>query len=195
MTGRRSRSRDLPVAILTVCTGNICRSPLAEQLLRARLSAAGSGTPTGFELGSAGLHAAVGVPMDPRSAGHSRRLGGDPDGSFGTQFGAAHAEAASLILTMSRGQRDELVQRYPAAARRTFTLGEFARLAELLVDTSPHAGDPAALIAKAGLSRGRVQLDQQDDVPDPIDGSDAVHTQVAEQIDGYVTRIVAVLAR
>lgn len=185
MNGRRSRARESGIAILTVCTGNICRSPLAEQLFRARLG-------DGFELGSAGLHAAVNAPMDEHSAGHSLRLGGNPAGSFGEQIDQAHTQAADLIVTMTRGQRDELVQRYPAAARRTFTLGEFTRLAER-ISTTGDAQSAADLIVRAGTARSQIQLEDADDVPDPIDGSAELHARVAAQIDDYVTRSVAVL--
>jgi protein-tyrosine phosphatase len=46
--------------LLVLCAGNLCRSPLAEALLRARLARAGKG----IEVASAGLIAAVGEPAD-----------------------------------------------------------------------------------------------------------------------------------
>src|SRR5688572_31723856 len=54
-----------PVRILTVCTGNICRSPYAALLLREGLQWA---RPGAFEVTSAGTHALVGRPMDEGSA-------------------------------------------------------------------------------------------------------------------------------
>ena len=65
-----------PVRILTVCTGNICRSPVAERLLQAGLNQA---VPGGFVVASAGTRAMVGEPMQPISADIVRTFGGDPD--------------------------------------------------------------------------------------------------------------------
>ncbi|HMR48015.1 MAG TPA: hypothetical protein PKE40_02295 [Arachnia sp.] len=174
---------DAPVHVLTVCIGNICRSPLAEQLLRAKL-----GSP--YVLGSAGLFAAHGHPMDPLSAERSLRYGGNPEGAVGEQLTDEHAQWAHLILTMTQSQRDELVQRHPRAALRTFTLAEFAALAERTMDGDPA---PRARISRATGARGSSRLSREDDVPDPINASVEVHDRVAAQIAGYVDRIVAAL--
>ena len=53
--------------VLVVCVGNVCRSPLGERLLAARLG-------DGFEVTSAGVGALVGEPMDPEAAAHLERL-------------------------------------------------------------------------------------------------------------------------
>ena len=174
---------DEPVNVLTVCIGNICRSPLAEQLLRAKLGAP-------YVLGSAGLYAAHGHPMDPLSAERSRRLGGSPEGAVGEQLTEDHAQWAHLILTMTKSQRDELVQRHPRAALRTFTLAEFASLAE---KTAEYAPAPRSHISRATSARGSIRLTEDDDVPDPINASAEVHDRVAAQIASYVDRIVAAL--
>lgn len=192
---RRRLHRAAPVAILTVCTGNICRSPLAEQMLRTRLAdTVEPGRPVGspgFEIGSAGLHAVVGSPMDPDAAAQLRAHGGDPAGLIGEQLSADHADAADLILTMTRGQRDEVVRRHPRAARRTFSLAEFAALASAAPPASgPVERDPRAVIDRAGRSRSTARLAEADDVPDPIDASLEVHRAVADQI----VRLVDVVA-
>ncbi|MBK0419464.1 hypothetical protein JD276_10505 [Leucobacter sp. CSA1] len=183
---RRSRRSVPPVAVLTVCTGNICRSPLAEQMLRMRLR-----DDPRFEIGSAGLHAVVGAPMDPDAATQLRAHGGDPAGLIGEQLADEHADAADLILTMTRGQRDEVVRRHPRAARRTFTLAEFAALAGS--GDIDRAADPRAVIDQAGRSRSTVRLTEDQDVPDPIDATAEVHAVVASQIVGLVDTIVRTL--
>lgn len=173
-----------PVNVLTVCVGNICRSPLAEQLLRAKLG-------DGFVVGSAGLYAVQDQPMDPMSAERSIQYGGDPTGAIGEQLTDAHAKWADLILTMTESQRNELVQRHPRASLRTFTLAEFARLAEETAEGDPA---PRARIERVTRNRGMIRLTGNDDVIDPIGASAQVHDQVAAQIAGYVNRIAAVLA-
>lgn len=173
MTRRRQRGAP-PLAILTVCTGNICRSPLAEQMLRLRLQ----GDPR-FEFGSAGLHAVVGAPMDRDAAAQLIAHGGDPLPPRGEQLSDAHAAAADLILTMTRSQRDEVLRRHPSATQRTFTLAEFALLLE---KQGANTEDPRNKVSQAAARRSAVRLSDENDVPDPIDASEKVHTDVANQI-------------
>ena len=174
---------DKPVNILVVCIGNICRSPLAEQLLRAKVG-------DRFTLASAGLYAVQDQPMDPMSAQRSLRYGGDPTGALGDQFTEEHAKWADLILTMTESQRNELVQRHPRASLRTFTIAEFARLAEATSEGDPA---PRKRIERATRNRGMIRLGSADDVVDPIGASAEVHDQVATQIVNYVDRIAQIL--
>lgn len=198
-----------PSTVLTVCIGNICRSPLAEQLLRARLGQAGLGD---FELLSAGLRAVVGAPMEPWPAALSREFGADPTGAVGKQLSAEIVGASDLVLTMTRGQRDDLVKRHPTAAQRTFTLAEFGRIVEALprVDGSATASDgplwgrPAdaaagsavsAVVRSASSARHLAPLSAEDDVRDPINLPEEVHRAVGRQIDDLTRRIAAGLTR
>ena len=64
-------SRSRTFGVLVVCTGNIARSALAQQLLRARF-----GSRSGLEFDSAGTFAADGEAMDPIARDISERLGG-----------------------------------------------------------------------------------------------------------------------
>jgi protein-tyrosine phosphatase len=195
---RAERRAARPFSILTICTGNICRSPLAEQLLRARFSEAGF---AGVEVGSAGLQAVVGAPMDALPAQISSRLGGDPSRARGQQLTTQIVAAADLLLTMTRAQRDDLVSRYPNAVHRSFTLVEFARLLRAAGASAPPAtsGVPApvttaerlqSVVASAARQRPTVRLTDDDDVTDPIGRSAAVHEAVGEQISLATSRIV-----
>lgn len=179
---RRARRTATPFAVLTVCTGNICRSPLAEALLRMRFTG-----DERFEVGSAGLHAVVGAPMDPAAAKQLVALGGDPAGLIGEQLGDAHADAADLILTMTVSQRDELVRRHPRAMRKVFTCAEFTALLEGAGDAA--GADPRAKVELAARSRATVALTAADDIDDPIDAPDEMHARIAAQITGYVDSI------
>ena len=113
--------------LLTVCTGNICRSPLAEALLRERLA------PLDVRVSSAGTRALVGYGMTPEAA----QLAAD----YGVPEVAAHRarfltegllETPDLILAMSREHRRAIVDLAPRRLRSTFTLREFARLARFI---------------------------------------------------------------
>lgn len=111
-------------AVLFVCTGNICRSPMGERLFRARTD----GLADVLTVSSAGTAGLTGYPMDAPSARALRELGGDPDGHAARRARAADIEAADLVLTAGEEHRAALLALVPLAFRRTFTMREFARL-------------------------------------------------------------------
>lgn len=115
----------MTLEILFVCTGNVCRSPIAE-----RLATAYAATPRGSAVSaaSAGVRALVARPMHDDAARVLEDLGGDPSGFSARQLTSRIASNADLILTMTRQHRDAVLEMSPRALRRTFTLGEAARL-------------------------------------------------------------------
>ena len=117
-----------PLRVLTVCIGNVCRSPLMERLLRARMS-------EGTTVTSAGVRAMAGHPMEPHALKELHRLGGDADDFAARQVTATLTQDADLILTATAEVRSRLLQEAPGALRRAFTLREFA----FLVERSPGA--------------------------------------------------------
>lgn len=112
--------------ILTVCTGNICRSPLAEDLLRLELRGVAQ-----VSVSSAGTAALAGVSMQPDSRRIAERLiPGYDRAHMARQLDGAHVRGADLILAMSREHRRAVVELLPRASRITFTAREFARLSD-----------------------------------------------------------------
>ena len=95
-----------PVRILTVCTGNICRSPVAERLLQAGLDQV---RPDAFVVRSAGTRAMVGDPIQPSSADIVRTYGGTPDGFAARQLTPKILRESDLVLAMTAKHRGELV--------------------------------------------------------------------------------------
>lgn len=208
MTSQSHRGEQPPSSsILTVCTGNICRSPLAEQIIRHRLQ---QSEVAGFTVASAGLHAAVNAPMEPLPATLSRELGGDPTGSHGKQITQEAVDSAQLVLTMTLKQRDELVKKFPGAAQRTFTMAEFARAGQRLpvveaaavtaatswaAVTGTATDSPVAeLVRRTAALRSTAELTSTDDIPDPINADESVHRDVARRIDDYCRDVVSVLS-
>lgn len=127
-----------PVRILTVCTGNICRSPVAERLLQAGLDQV---RPGGFEVTSAGTRAMVGDPMQPLSGDIVRTFGGNPDGFVSRQLTGKILRGVDLVLTMTSGHRGEVLQLDASLLKRTFTIREFARMLDVLDERADSAAN------------------------------------------------------
>lgn len=108
--------------ILTVCTGNICRSPVAEAVLRAALA---DGMAQAPELASAGLHALVGHGIDAGSAEAARARGIALHDHAARQFSTEIGRDSDLILVMETHHRQEIAARWPHLLGKTFLLGHF----------------------------------------------------------------------
>ncbi len=178
------------LTILTVCTGNICRSPLAEVLLRAELE------PLGVRVHSAGTHALVGHGMPEPALELAVQEGVDAD------VAAAHRARylveplladADLILTMAREHRSHVVKMMPNRLRRTFTVREFARLASTLPSAQAQAaaeaaGDAprerfAAVLQAVNDQRGITPASgEEDDVIDPYRRSRETYARSAAEL-------------
>lgn len=103
--------------ILAVCVGNICRSPVAEALLKDRLP--------GRKVWSAGLHALVGQPADATAREVARLRGLDLSAHRAQQLAGWMCSHADLVLVMEAGHQQELEDLYPAARGKIHRLGEF----------------------------------------------------------------------
>ncbi|MCE9664979.1 low molecular weight phosphotyrosine protein phosphatase [Halomonas sp. M5N1S17] len=103
--------------ILLVCIGNICRSPVAEAMLRTRLPER--------EFSSAGLGALVGRGADPTARALAETEGFDVSQHQARQLTPAILQGADLILVMSDGQRRAVADIEPAAMGKTMLLGRW----------------------------------------------------------------------
>lgn len=181
------------VRILTVCSGNICRSPAAALLLEQALGGA-------VEVASAGTIARPGLMVPPEMA---QLLAEDrvPSYQFRSQrLAEASIAHADLVLALTREHRSRVVGLLPTALRRTFTLKEFVRLAESVPD-GDFADTPRTpaerlrtLVAVAGRYRRPVPA-AQDDVADPYGKGLAEYQAAYDQIKDAVERLAAILNR
>lgn len=116
-------------SILVVCTGNICRSPVGEAVLRSQL-------PQEMMAASAGTHAVVGAPAEPEAQEFLRREVGLEANHTARQLTRDQADSAHLIITMTSEHRSWVARNAPRAVRRTFTLKELSLLLESLPSES-----------------------------------------------------------
>lgn len=123
---RNGPLHDRPL-ILCVCTGNICRSPLAEIVLSNALNSS-----LHLRVESAGTAAMVGDPMDPGSIAIAERYGFEGSSNHrARQLSSTLIEDASLILTMDRSHKRWILERAPRVKKRTFNLLEISALLEV----------------------------------------------------------------
>lgn len=110
--------------LLILCTGNICRTPMAQALLQRQVTAAGLQDQIAVD--SAGIYAVVGAPASLGSvrAMASREL--DLSDHAGKQVTAAMVRAADLILVMEETHRRSIFHTWPQALVKTFLLSEMA---------------------------------------------------------------------
>jgi protein-tyrosine phosphatase len=105
--------------ILTVCIGNICRSPMAEGILASALPE--------LQIGSAGIGALVGQPADELAQELMRGRGLDISKHRARQITQILCQHADVILVMDQEQRRFIEARYPSACGKVFRIGEAAK--------------------------------------------------------------------
>lgn len=123
--------------ILFVCTGNTCRSPMAEALLRHEWKKRSG---TGLKIVSAGLAAAAGEQAAEHACTVMREAGIELAAHRSTLLSEELVRSASLILVMNRQHREWLQQQFSNAAGKTFLLKEFAGSSEMLEVDDPYGG-------------------------------------------------------
>ena len=169
--------------LLFVCTGNICRSPMAERLAVAYASYESIAN---FSASSAGVRAVVGHPMQNDAALVLRSLGGDDNHFVARQFTPRIASDADLVITMTRAHRDRVLEGAPRLLRKTLTLPEVASLA-----TEHGAQNFDDLIAL----RPRLDIYSLPEIVDPIGQSVDVFEAVGSQIAELLVPVIELCRR
>lgn len=188
----RHRREDGGFRLLFVCTGNICRSPFAEILTRHLLiGRLGGWGAAAFDVSSAGVQAVVGAPMNEWSRRELAPWGLDDasaDRFVARQLRSELIAPAHLVLGANVRHRSAVVDREPAALATSFSLREFARLAEE-VDRGALPDDPVtrahALVGEVRRRRGLSPPThpEGDRIPDPMGRPQEAHASRGRRAD------------
>lgn len=179
-------------SILVVCSGNLCRSPFAEGILRRMLTERfGASAP---EVSSVGTIALDGDPATNEAIAVASEHGIDTSSHAARRLAREDLPEADLVLAMTAEHRGAVVRLDPEAATKTFTLKELVRLLEDLPDR-PDAGGPESLadrVAEADAHR-RAGFDgnpDDEDVADPLGLSLETYRAVAWEVADCSERLV-----
>jgi len=178
--------------VLVICTGNICRSPMAEGFLRSVLQRRfGAEAPTVDSAGTQGWEGS-GAQRESIVAAREREV--DIGSHLARLLTTSMIERADLVLAMAGEHRDAVLRAVPDAAARTFTLKELVRLAQAL----PPAGAAASLgdrVREADALRraGFAGNPRDEDVADPLGQGQDTYRAIAWELDELIHRLDAAM--
>ncbi len=158
------------LTVLLVCTGNTCRSPMAEALLRKLITERfanqfSEGQPAPAVAISAGLSAFPGGPASPEAVAVMKQRGLSLVHHQSRAVTDRLISHADLVLTMTRSHRSAIVQRWPEMASKTHLLSDNGG------DVSDPFGGPESVYAACAVQieeflRGWVDQIQEEWFPD-----------------------------
>lgn len=178
-----------------MCHANVCRSPMAEHLLRAALEDRfGAHATQHWRVRSGGTHVSAGSMTHELALKALAERGVHAEPMPARQVGRAQLDSADLVLTSSREQRAWVVETCPSAVRRTFALRQFARLCaagrSTTGGTSARTGPGLLRLATWGRAAVQPVSSDEDLLDDPIGGSIQKFRATAQVIDDCLGQIL-----
>jgi protein-tyrosine phosphatase len=180
-----------PRELLLVCTGNVCRTPLAEAFLRSALESRSEAD--AVAVSSAGTAGWEGSPPTAESvtAAAERRL--DISGHRARMLRPEHVDAADVVVCMAERHVEEVAALAPGAATKTFTLKELVALLER-AGTPDGDGLGSRVDAAARLrASGGTRAPDDPDVLDPLGMPLDAYRAVAAELEALCDRLAAAL--
>jgi protein-tyrosine phosphatase len=185
--------------VLHVCTGSVCRSPMAERLMRHGLAQRLGGAAAAILVESAGTWGHEGAPMEAHAAAVLAEHGADSSGFTGRELLDDHVIDADLVLTATRDHRAQVISMGHAAGLRTFTLKEFTRLVRAIDPATLPDGSVTerarALVRAAAALRGWLLAPSPDadEVHDPYGAPLSYFRSIGEEIHTALDPVVTAL--
>lgn len=176
------QAADSPLAVLVVCTANICRSPMGAALLRHRATEA----EFPIEVSSAGF-LFDGESAASDSIAVMAELGIDISAHRSRIIDPEMVRAADLVVTMERTHARSLVLEAPESAHKIHTIGVAVRG----LSTS-HQGTIKERIDRLGRDRQAADLlgRGDDEVGDPYGRPRKLHRRTADQLDRLASELL-----
>lgn len=186
------RPDDATARLHVVCTGNICRSPLAMAMLEHEASRR-LGPDAPVVVTSSGIHGLAGRPAVEDSCRLAVDRGTSLDRHVATVTDPELVAAEDLVVTMTEAHRAAVVRSAPSASRHTFTLRELARLCRALVPLDePTAPRPRVRTVARLAHRARPHVarpGEPEDIDDPYGLESRVYDRMAAELDEAVAAI------
>jgi len=175
--------------ILVVCTGNICRSPMAQALLEHHLRERG----LGIAVSSAGILGWNEGPAVDEAVSALAERGITLNGHTSRRIDGDLIRDAELVLTMTSDHADAVRLRAPDVPERVFVLGEFVRLAEHVGSRGEASLSDWVLRVDGERPAERRRAAPKDEIPDPLGEPAEVYRVLAARLDETARRIALLL--
>ncbi|MGN5239515.1 MULTISPECIES: arsenate reductase/protein-tyrosine-phosphatase family protein [unclassified Rhodococcus (in: high G+C Gram-positive bacteria)] len=167
--------------ILFVCSGNVCRSVIAERLT---LAYASERRINDLAAESAGTRALVGYPVEPRAAAVIEGLGGNVIERRARRVDAGMIARANLVLTMTEDQRDRVGALAAGSSMKSFTLTE-AHLIAVVTG--------ADTVARLDAYRSTSNAEGIPAIPDPVGLSERKYVETGDRIAAALFPLLDIL--
>lgn len=183
--------------IVFVCTGNQCRSPVAEYVARSFANELAAQAKTHgqqpadsllpeLDFASAGTHAHRGTPMDPRASHFLAGEGINADGFSSTRLNRAALAGADIVVGMETAHVEHILRIAPALLKKAATLRQLAAWSTI---SSVHFPNDIAHLRATRASKEILEA-RGPDIPDPVAENDDDFMHISRDVRDSVKALV-----